>query len=282
VLATPIARDLDRFMQATFEGSATIYSKAMDAEYIRTHIGGGWHRLYDGGHSVWGAWQAIRDADPNDSLADEVLHFAHEYWKDLVTVRGMPIATFDKEWLASTTAMLNETLNVSPIWLRDLLTFTSTEVGGGVVAIAALLVNLRAKDPMGYAQLVGSLGISGAVAANPVLLGGLVLFMLAAATKEALQRSDLTSGERITRVGAWAKACAPAVAKGAAISGSIIGVTSIIGGPIGLAVGIGTAFVGTKVWTKAEQAINKRMARRFALVMLNEYRHMRLALPAPT
>ena len=27
---------------------ATVASKAMDAEYLRTHIGGGWHRLYDG------------------------------------------------------------------------------------------------------------------------------------------------------------------------------------------------------------------------------------------
>jgi hypothetical protein len=38
---------------------ATLASKAMDAEYLRTHIGGSWHRLYDGGHSLAGSWKAV-------------------------------------------------------------------------------------------------------------------------------------------------------------------------------------------------------------------------------
>ena len=37
---------------------ATPASKAMDDGYIRTHIGGDWHRIYDGGHSFVGSWKA--------------------------------------------------------------------------------------------------------------------------------------------------------------------------------------------------------------------------------
>jgi hypothetical protein len=72
-LATPAAPQLDRWMERTFEGTANVYSKAMDAEYLRTHIGGGWHRLYDGGHDIVGAWRAIRGARPDDSRASEFL-----------------------------------------------------------------------------------------------------------------------------------------------------------------------------------------------------------------
>src|SRR5215211_3805548 len=44
---------------------ATVASKAMDAEYLRTHIGGGWHRLYDGGHSLAGSWKAVSSSLPD-------------------------------------------------------------------------------------------------------------------------------------------------------------------------------------------------------------------------
>jgi len=44
---------------------ATLASKAMDAEYLRTQIGGGWHRLYDGGHSLAGSWKAVSSSLPD-------------------------------------------------------------------------------------------------------------------------------------------------------------------------------------------------------------------------
>jgi hypothetical protein len=50
----------------------TAGSKAMDAEYLQTHIGGGWHRLYDGGHSLAGSWRAVSEALPNMSALDQL------------------------------------------------------------------------------------------------------------------------------------------------------------------------------------------------------------------
>lgn len=74
---------------------ATIASKAMDAEYLRTHFGGGWHRLYDGGHTIAGSWKAVSDAIPDVSIFDRIGTWATEYWKDLITTRGMPIVLLD-------------------------------------------------------------------------------------------------------------------------------------------------------------------------------------------
>src|SRR6476660_1812948 len=63
--------------------SPTPASEAMDAEYLQTHIGGGWHRLYDGGHSLAGSWDAVREALPELSTLERIGTWANEYWKDL-------------------------------------------------------------------------------------------------------------------------------------------------------------------------------------------------------
>lgn len=74
---------------------ATLASKAMDADYLRTHLGGGWHRLYDGGHTLAGSWKAVSAAVPDLYALDKLGVWANEYWKDLITTRGMPILILD-------------------------------------------------------------------------------------------------------------------------------------------------------------------------------------------
>jgi hypothetical protein len=48
IKATAFARDLNDWLGKLLEGPATIYDKAMDANYVTTHIGGSLHRLFDG------------------------------------------------------------------------------------------------------------------------------------------------------------------------------------------------------------------------------------------
>ena len=74
---------------------ANLVSKAMDAEYLRTHIGGGWHRLYDGGHSLASSWNAVSLSLPDLGALKQLGIWANEYWKDLITARGMPILVLD-------------------------------------------------------------------------------------------------------------------------------------------------------------------------------------------
>jgi hypothetical protein len=94
---------------------STITSKAMDAEYLRTHIGGGWHRLYDGGHTLGGSWTAIADACPDFSSLDLLGTWANEYWKDLITTRGMPIILLDQADGASEFLKHLDSINVAQL-----------------------------------------------------------------------------------------------------------------------------------------------------------------------
>ena len=77
-------------------GVETIYYKAMDAEYIKSHICGAYHRLFDGGHSPLDAWEKVKNASDTDKLSQEVIGYVSGMWKDATTKMGMPFTTFDK------------------------------------------------------------------------------------------------------------------------------------------------------------------------------------------
>lgn len=89
--------ELSRWLTDYFSSQVqTVAGKAMDAEFARTYIGGNWHRLSDGGHSLAGSWNAVHEALPELSALDQLGTWANEYWKDLITTRGMPIVTLDR------------------------------------------------------------------------------------------------------------------------------------------------------------------------------------------
>jgi hypothetical protein len=88
--------DLLKWTESLTKGAATVYDKAMDAEYLLTHIGGGEHRLFDGGHTIMGSWQAARDALKDDTKAQEIIGWAEAYVKDLTITMGMPFLLVDK------------------------------------------------------------------------------------------------------------------------------------------------------------------------------------------
>ena len=74
-------------------------------KYLATHIGGGNHRLFDGEHTLAGAYEAVRAASPDDSLIEEGLGFVQGMFRDLTTTKGLPLANWDKgpmtRWLDS-------------------------------------------------------------------------------------------------------------------------------------------------------------------------------------
>jgi hypothetical protein len=74
-------------------GVETIYDNAMDAEYIKTHIGGPYHRLFDGGHSPVLAWEKVKNASETDSFTQEVIGYVSAMWKNATTKMGMPFTT---------------------------------------------------------------------------------------------------------------------------------------------------------------------------------------------
>jgi hypothetical protein len=170
VLGTNWATTIDRWLREVVDAKATVVSRAMDAEYLRTHIGGGFHRLFDGGHDLWGAFKATRSVTPDDALLTQLGKYVTELGKDLATPNGLPVITWNKEIFDATSKTLQQYLGVSPSWVYDMATFTATELGGAAAAILALAVNLRSSDPDRYAEMCGSLGIASLVSANPLLL----------------------------------------------------------------------------------------------------------------
>ena len=95
-MASALSTDLNALVQYTVKGPATIYDKAMDAEYLATYIGGGNHRMFDGEHTIVGAVKAIRDAWPDDTIIEEAMGFLESIFRDMSTPKGLPLANWDK------------------------------------------------------------------------------------------------------------------------------------------------------------------------------------------
>ena len=89
LLASDLSSDLNNLVAAAVKGSATIYDKAMDANYLdpllRPGLGGSYHRLFDGGHTIAGAVRAARGASPDDTIIEEVLGTVQALLRDAAT-----------------------------------------------------------------------------------------------------------------------------------------------------------------------------------------------------
>lgn len=71
------------------KSAPTIYDKAIDAEYLRTAIGGENHRLFDGSHDLLSAWSKVKDASQDDTFKQEVIGYFSALWKDATTRKGL-------------------------------------------------------------------------------------------------------------------------------------------------------------------------------------------------
>ena len=170
LLASSLAVDLNDLLQATVKGSATVYDKAMDAEYLRTFVGGGNHRLFDHGHTVAGAWEAVRNASPDDSFIEEALGFAEAIFKDLTTPKGLPIANWDKATYDSTAAYLQSNFGIPKDWFYDINSYDAPELLAGAIGLVSVVFSWNEKDTEKFSKLVGNMGVAAVFSANPVLM----------------------------------------------------------------------------------------------------------------
>ena len=92
LLASDLSSELNNLVAAAVKGSATIYDKAMDANYLdpllRPDLGGSYHRLFDGGHTIAGAVRAARGASPDDTIIEEALGTVQALLRDAATPSG--------------------------------------------------------------------------------------------------------------------------------------------------------------------------------------------------
>ena len=228
LLASALSTDLNALVQSMVKGPATIYDKAMDAEYLTTYIGGGTHRMFDGGHTILGAAKAVRDASPDDTIIEDAMGFLEGIFRDMTTPKGLPLANWDKATYDQVAGFLQSNFGIRKDWFYDLNSYDAAELLGGVIGVVATALCWDRADTEDFAKLVGGMGVSAAMSANPLLLI-VTIVALAKAFHKAHQTgeyAEFVDGHLKGGIGAGTSL----------VAASQIGV---IGGPAGLALLVG-------------------------------------------
>ncbi len=228
ILASDFSRNMDSWLGATFnEGIPSVYDKAVDAVYNTTHIGGGHlHRLFDGSHTVWGMWDKVREASPDDTFLQEVTGYATALGKDLSSSVGIPLFDWSKSSYDQVATALNTNFNIPKPWFSDFLHVNTTELIGTSICTIALALNWNKKQVKEFARLAGSLGVFAIASANPAL-AVVALVTLAKSFVDARQKGDYTEFVN-------------GLVKGGVGAGIFLATASAIGGPVwvGIVAGI--------------------------------------------
>ena len=251
-LASTLSTDLNSALASLAEGSATIYDKAMDAEYLTTHIGGGSHRMFDGGHTLWGALKATRDASTEDTLSQEAFGYMQGLFRDGTTPKGLPLANWDKATYDNVSGYLDSHFGIPKEWFYDLNSFDAAEVLGASVGAVSLVLCWNRADAEQFGKLVGGLGLSAALTANPLLI---VVAVVAFAKAFHKARAEGRTAEAID-----------GGARGLLTSGAVLGSVSLVtmaGGPAALALLVGLV-VGLAVSRLASNVSATEVARALA------------------
>ncbi len=224
MLANSLSAEINGLLQNMVSGSATIYDKAMDAEFIATHIGGGHHRLFDGGHTIIGAFRAGHAASPDDNVIQEALGTIQGLLRDVSTPNGLPLANWDYETYQRVAESLESNFHIPKAWFYDLNTYDAADLLGAAVGAVALVFNWDRADTETFAKLAGGMGLSAVFSANPLLLI-LTVVAMARAFHLARQSGDYTE-------------FVDGQFKGVVGAGATIGAVSVVGiagGPAGVA-----------------------------------------------
>ena len=228
---------LNAWLQDIVKGTPTIYDKAMDAAYNSTRIGGGDHRLFDGGHTIAGAFQAVRNASPDDSIFEEAAGFLQALARDATTPRGLPLVTWDQETFNGLTDALGR-VGIPRAWVVDMASYDAVELIGASLGVLAIALNWNNDDVEEFSRIVGGMGLAAAVGANPLLL---------IVTVVALGRAFHTA----RRTGDW-KEFTDGLARGGICTGAVLLATSMVSGPA-----VVVLLTGVCVGIVAQQASQK-------------------------
>ncbi|RLB88236.1 MAG: hypothetical protein DRH10_07920 [Deltaproteobacteria bacterium] len=232
MLAGGLGHELAQWLAREFNSNFDLYDKAIDSIYNNTHIGGSlYHHLIDGHHSIYEAYQAVRDVSPNDSFFRELYEAAEHLFRDMLSVSGinplfsMSQETFNKisEWLSP--------LGVSKMYLADALTVNGPEILGGFLSIIPFLIARKKPNKSMMAYLSGSMALCAVASGNPVLLPAAAYGMY-----KSVKEGEMSWKSLVYHMG-----------KGAIVSGSVIAISSL-GAPVWLGI---TASFATSIAVKA-------------------------------
>ena len=228
LLASALSTDLNGLLASMVDGPATIYDKAMDAAYLATRIGGGNHRMFDGGHTILGAFRAVRDASPDDTIVEEAMGFLQSLFRDMTTVKGLPLANWDKATYDKVSGSLASEFGIRKDWFYDINSYDASQLLSGVIGVVATALYWNRADTEAFAKLVGGMGVSALARANPLLLVVTVVALARAFHKahHTGEYAELVDGQ----IKGVVNAGAPLVAASQ---------VAVLGGPAGLALLVG-------------------------------------------
>ena len=171
LLAVPYGKQLEKFFSNIIEETPTVYDKAIDKFYNDTGIGSYLHRLFDNSHSPMLMWEKVKNTLPDDSNFEELKNYFISMAKDLQTPMGIPLHNIeDKVSYDKLASIISEKFFIKKSWLYDLQTVNLLEVFSSTLGVVALFFGWKKKDKQEFAELCASLGLAGAVGANPILL----------------------------------------------------------------------------------------------------------------
>ena len=226
ILATDFSSEINRWLNQLVESTPTVYDKAMDAVYNANHVGGGHHRLFDGGHSILGAIKASHGAAHSDSIIQEATGTVSAILKDLTTPMGLPAFTWSKDAYDTVANTLDSAFHIPKSWFFDLNTFTSAELIAGSIGVAGFAFHWKRGDTRAFARLVGSTGLLSVISANPAL-GVITIAALAKSFADARGEGDYSD-------------FVEGLAKGGITTGAFLVAFSAAGGPVVIPILAGT------------------------------------------
>ena len=230
LLASVLSTDLNGLLASMVDGPATIYDKAMDAVYLATRIGGGNHRMFDGGHTILGAFRAVRDASPDDTIVEEAMGFLQSLFRDMTTAKGLPLVNWDKATYDKVAGFLASEFGIPKNWFYDINSYDAAQLLGGVIGVVATALCWNRADTETFAKLVGGMGVSALARANPLLLVVTVVALARAFHKahHSGEYAELVDGQLKGGVSAGATLVAASQ-------------VAALGGPAGMALLVGLA-----------------------------------------
>ena len=171
LLAVPYGKQLEKFFSKIIDETPTVYDKAIDKFYNETGIASYLHRLFDHSHSPIMMWEKVKVTLPNDSNLDELKNYFISMAKDLQTPMGIPLHNIEnKEAYDLLVSKISSTFFIKKQWLYDFQSVDILEVFSSTIGVVALFFGWKNKDKEEFAELCASLGLAGAVGANPFLL----------------------------------------------------------------------------------------------------------------
>ncbi len=151
------------------------YDKIMDMAYSKTHIGGGYHRSFDGSHTLAGSYKAIKDR----TGSVDFFEYIKSHFNELVTPEGIPLFTLNKPGYERLSYEISETLGgiITPgqirECMRDMNSINAGEFLASGINILFLVSAIRSGDPKAISRVTASTLCLGFATANPlqVILG---------------------------------------------------------------------------------------------------------------